>query len=56
MGDKDQTVIGPDAEYCPNVSSIKNMGIPTKVNMMVYGIKKAPETEKGTTFGTFSLN
>ena len=35
IGDMDQTVIGPDAEYCPNVNSIKNMGIPTKVNMMV---------------------
>ena len=34
-GDKDHTVIGPDEEYCPNVNSIRNIGIPTKVNMMV---------------------
>ena len=55
IGDTDQTVIGPDAEYCPSVNSIMNMGIPTKVNMMVYGIRKAPETRKGTTFHTFSI-
>ena len=44
-GETVQTVRGPAAENCPRDSSIINTGIPTNVNMMKYGIKKAPVQE-----------
>ncbi len=44
MGEASQTVMGPEAEYCPTDSSMRKTGSPTKVNMMAYGIRKAPET------------
>ena len=42
-GETVQTVRGPAAENCPRESSMRNTGIPTNVNMMKYGMRKAPK-------------
>ena len=41
-GAASHTVAGPLPEYWPTDSSIRNTGMPTNVNIMKYGIKKAP--------------
>ena len=46
MGEASHTFIGPDPEYCPIASSIKNSGIPTNVNIKKYGTRKAPATNQ----------
>ena len=46
MGEASHTFIGPDPEYCPIASSIKNTGIPTNVNIKKYGTRKAPATNQ----------
>lgn len=37
------TVIGPRLAYCPKASSINNSGIPHVTNIIMYGMKNAPE-------------
>lgn len=46
MGEASYAYMGPDPENWPAEISMKNIGMPMKVNMMKYGTKKAPETVK----------
>lgn len=39
------TAIGPQLENWPRATSRKKIGSPAKTNMMMYGIRKAPETK-----------
>lgn len=49
-----QIVMGPNDANCPNASSIKNKGSPTRASISKYGIKKAPGDIYGTQTVLFS--
>lgn len=37
---------GPKRVYCPMANSMKSRGMPQRITMMKYGIRKAPESEE----------
>ena len=42
----------PTPKYCPKPYSMNNSGIPIKQIMIMYGMRKAPETKENRVLGT----